>query len=293
MPFILSLAMLAVLICGLGLLSNFVQNWQIKRHQEEERERNPNKASPYRDRDEREVRALTSSINAIANQLYSYKKQQRRGERSREFREIIIIVVGVIAAFFAGASAWIFSSQLGEMQADQRPWLRVEFTPTGLRFFPNSEGVAITYTAFFRNFGKAPALDVQVIPELYLFTEREAKDHRYASYQVMACARAAQLSDAPERRMGLTVFPGQIENIMGSTTGSTTGRRPWPDQHEALFIVLGCVDYAYSARSLHGRTWFRLLLGKTNMRGIDLSGGDVPGADLILKKDNTEGNYAE
>ena len=39
------------------------------------------------------------------------------------FEKKIIIFVGIVAAFFAGASAWIFYGQLREMQTEQRPWV--------------------------------------------------------------------------------------------------------------------------------------------------------------------------
>jgi hypothetical protein len=109
--------------------------------------------------------ALLTSINAIASQLNVYGKQQRGHERQRACRETIIII-GVIAAAFAGGSAWIFYLQLDEMRQEKRPWIDVSLEISSIT--ADNDTVNADVVLLVRNVGRLPANLVFPVSEIVI-----------------------------------------------------------------------------------------------------------------------------
>jgi len=103
MLFVFSMAALALLIFVLQLLSNITIQWRAahfrngKRNKKDERKRSLDSEDT-----ERQDWPLITHITSISNELNSYKEQQHQDERARACREIIVLIVGVIAAACAG-----------------------------------------------------------------------------------------------------------------------------------------------------------------------------------------------
>jgi hypothetical protein len=127
LSFVVGLLVLAVAIAILATITDLLRQWYANYL------RQKGDTPAYEDNADPEISkrpdvALVTSVHTLANVIYSYKKDQHRHERQRALREKIIIVVGIVAACFAGWSAWIFNGQLGEMQetriSTDRPWIK-------------------------------------------------------------------------------------------------------------------------------------------------------------------------
>jgi hypothetical protein len=177
---------LAITIICLSTLSSLIQQWYSDYRKEKDAHRSPDTKYGRYEIGTGDKVTVVASIDSIANELNSYKQQQERNESSRALREKIIIVVGVIAAGFAGGSAWIFQGQLNEMRTGERAFLDVEqlkvdqiaeFPPD--RLTPQ-EDIVWQLSPIFENSGKTPAVNIKVVavtpttaPSFYGVTQGE------------------------------------------------------------------------------------------------------------------------
>ncbi len=181
--------------------------------------------------------------------------------------------------------------QLDAMESDQRPWIKVDVTITALKI-NEAKDVAVSLKVRLKNFGKSPARNLQVVPEIHPVV---AGPWTFGDAQIAACERAREVA-RKSKTSGLTVFPEETEPVPVGTTAS--GSEIGLHKDSATFVVFGCVDYTFGSTHAHGYTVFRLILGKpidngAHMAGIILQEGIVPPSDLLVEYDWTGGNWTE
>lgn len=181
----------------------------------------------------------------------------------------------VLAVVSAG-TLWAIKGQLDVMEADQRPWFKVEISPgpfvveeypaneiiRQIQFFPHIKAI---------NVGKSPAYGVTInfYPAKGLDLEEAVKTQK---------AQCGGLRGLPlERIHGYTIFPndyvtedmGAGKQIIGFVRDEilkysfSQGKRIY-----AQFSMVGCVDYMFGDSIKHHQTGFIYfvwqIVGKTN-----------------------------
>jgi hypothetical protein len=161
----------------------------------------------------------------------------------------------------------IMKGQLAAMQADERPWLRVEVTPGDLLTFGTSAVEPFPDLMFgphvkITNVGKSPAFNAQLVLLGYAITPNHSDP--YAG-QKEACDRERSTPlDNPAR--GHVLFPGDffdegagigkyIVGFMGPTNVNFFTKEK-DGSLSIVFYVIGCADYAFGDPPNHHQTGF-------------------------------------
>jgi hypothetical protein len=118
--FVLYLAGPAVLIVCLTHLSV----WVGSRETEDEKEQDRRRYQKKRQRDDKSRQphtdAISSRLEAVADEFDSYRKQQRHHDRKNTLLEVSGVTAAFAAAAFALWSVWVFQGQLGALQRQVR-----------------------------------------------------------------------------------------------------------------------------------------------------------------------------
>jgi hypothetical protein len=157
MLFLLGIVAVSLIILLLSRLSEWVERWKVERKKEEHYHRRAHYYERYGNTSQPARNAIAARLHSIANQLDTYKEQQKRSEHKRTAREIITLIVIGFTALFAFGSDWIFYNQLDEMREERRAWLGpVTAGIEGDLTISKPLSIVINY----QNTGKEPALNV-------------------------------------------------------------------------------------------------------------------------------------
>ena len=229
----------------------------------------------------------------------AYKEASSKNRRERRLRMLEVIGlwlaagVGLLAVIVASLDArgqrGVMQGQLNEMQAEQRPWLRVDVTP-GDFVVLNPPGTVAYPTIVFNphfiitNVGKSPAFNA-----LLSFTGWSDVVSRDDSYRAQAeiCENIARQPSA-ERHDGRIMFPADHFNeelgpakqevaFMGPNfaKGLIKKDQEWP-MH---FKVIGCVDYLFGAPLERHQTGF--IYDVYRVEGIEARVGPFHGSEFL------------
>jgi hypothetical protein len=158
-------------------------------------------------------------------------------------------------------------SQVGVMEADQRPWIKVEASPGDYMAFPFNPNYPIANVFFnphftLTNVGKAPAFNAQLYLAGYAVVPGHS-DPDVGQKEMCDRARVTPL-DNPYR--GRLLFPGDAFDEQVSTAGQynvafmgpeALRNFNWEDGSFTLtFYVVGCVDYIFGTPAKHHQTGF-------------------------------------
>ena len=229
----------------------------------------------------------------------AYKEASSKNRRERRLRMLEVIGlwlaagVGLLAVIVASLDArgqrGVMQGQLNEMQAEQRPWLRVDVTPGDFVVLDPPGTVAYPTIVFnphfiITNVGKSPAFNA-----LLSFTgcsDVVSRDDPYRA-QAEICELIARQPSA-ERHDGRIMFPGDHFNeelgpakqeiaFMGPNfaKGLIKKDQEWP-MH---FKVIGCVDYLFGAPHEHHQTGF--IYDVYRVEGIEARVGPFHGSEFL------------
>jgi hypothetical protein len=165
--FLVSLAALAVLIVALVHLSGWLGSCETKDEKEQDRRRYQKK----RERDDKSYQshtdAISGSLEAVADEFDSYRKQQRYHDRKTTLLEVSGVTAAFAAAAFALWSAWIFQGQLTEAKRStieaNRAWIapRTVYLTSDLTLNDH-----IHLQVSFDDPGKGPAVNAELITQV-------------------------------------------------------------------------------------------------------------------------------
>jgi hypothetical protein len=274
--FVLYLVAGAALIVALSIGSNWVQRWWKERKPEEYHYRQPDHADRPSYTEETDAHAMAGRLHAIASQLHAQKEEYRRLDRKRELREVVTIVVIALTAAFAFGSDWIFYRQLVEMQAERRPWIKVEPSKIGgLEAFALQDTDKIPPWALsgvmrgrlnvafkLTNVGHAPAFNVRfqywaLLPVrtptgIYMI---DWQKDLFVKQHIMCEQFSRERSDELTLRAGITVFPddgvlstdigvgGAMFSQQDINLSIREDRGTLLTQKGFMIFLYGCADY--------------------------------------------------
>jgi hypothetical protein len=218
----------------------------------------------------------------------SFKRDLKRKIKSAGLGEtvgtganLLLVIVGIIAASIYGCQLDVMSGQLQQMQATSvlaskqlelldRPWIFVAFTVESPITF-NSEQMRLNLRVHFKNVGHAVATNIVITQNAFL----TANPFRTVlSRQKALCDKTAtDTTGMNEGRLEMTLFPGNEDSSLGVGTGismpdimaNLLDTHLTPSFHDKVFgpvFLVGCVDYQYAASSIHHQTRFAYEVGR-------------------------------
>lgn len=290
--FILYLAGLAVFIAMLTRLSLWMskpkddeeEHWYGDR---ERRTRRHNSSPPHR---------LVAYVEAIGDELHTQRRQQDRHEKRRQLLERIGVAAAIVAAIFAGYSAWIFQGQLDEMRAERRPWVYASNIGIVGPVTHDQQGVHVTISFAMKNIGKLPAL--------HTFPSFLISLHGFAPAD-----KATVCKDAEFGSFGYTVFPddtfvqpiGRTIRQADIDKTEADAKRWFGNSGGMLFpVVVACIAYQIPGEDRFRHTPYIFTLGMAEDRakaGCCVVPLDVPslpvGAVILTTMPNAQFTQAE
>jgi hypothetical protein len=203
------------------------------------------------------------------NQKYS-KTPKRHWEATKShwieiFLTMALLTVGagqflvyLRQASIMNKQAQISGRQLDAMEVDKRPWIKVTVTfakPPRLTDWGGQKGIEVSLHFDLKNYGDSPAVNTRIESPIVVHPGN-LKRSELDVPQKEACDPARAAADQNPIG-GVAVFPG--ESIPVEQGAGIYGI--YKTHEPVLFSILGCVDYTY-ARSRHGQTGFRMILGR-------------------------------
>jgi hypothetical protein len=270
---------------------------QDRRRYQKKRERGDKSYLPHTD-------AISGSLEAVADEFDSYRKEQRHHDRKNTLLEVAGVTAAFTAAAFALYSAWIFQGQLEEARIENRPWIKiVSVDPADLQWLPEKfrsrdvDGWAMMAPKItILNVGKSPAFAVQAAAWSFISPKH--------GESVLDARRrdCGYLRDGKTPR-GPILFPG--EGDAPSHTG--WGVRGFSISRKAIenaetniengaptfsFFVVGCADYMFGSPPTHHQTYFwfeavHLIRREGQPTGISGSfrvGEDIPASEILFMR---------
>jgi hypothetical protein len=209
-----------------------------------------------------------------------------RSDRWMIWLTATIALTGAVSAGIFGWQLHVMQGQLDEMQADRRPWVKVEIERIGdfrlLEYqankpLPKGSSLGI-FNVILRltNVGRAPAFNVRFYASIFV-PSRERNDVLAAQHKM--CNLLSQSLDNSER--GVVLFPG--DHIMDtdlSAGGHIVTGVSMSDVEDSTkesggtefgAYLYGCVDYTFEAGAeMHHQTGFiytvaRLVRGSSGL----------------------------
>jgi hypothetical protein len=210
---------------------------------------------------------------------------------------VVITLLGVVGAYIAGYFAFgqlqVMKGQLDQMQADQRPWIKIgSYKIDFLKI--ESENTNIGVTLSLKNVGHTPAVGIELDTELHVMTQ--ALFENLNNTQMEVCHRGQRMY--PARTAGMTLFPDETDKLHFSAAMSTRDTlQSNPEfKHGVSFVVYGCINYLISSSNMHGQTGFLFDISKAGPNGlpylIQPKLGTTGTSGLIIFK-GLYGNYAK
>jgi hypothetical protein len=163
----------------------------------------------------------------------------------------------LILALATAYLAWVADRQVGIMEADKRPWIKVTVTfakPPRLTDWGGQKGIDVSLHFDLKNYGDSPAVNLRIESPIIVHPGNPRRSELNVP-QKDACDRARAAAD--ENPIGsVAVFPGESISVEQDSGRSGIYKTNEP----VLFSILGCADYTY-AGNRHGQTGFRMMLG--------------------------------
>ncbi len=189
--------------------------------------------------------------------------------RACETHSGAIIAIFTACLFASTTALWWETKNLRAdsyiaFEAAQRPWVAVEMSIMSDLTYNESGDAEITIRFTMRNVGHSPAVDVLVIPTLFMGSSERARAEREKSCE--------GLRKRPPADMGQTLFPGQTstQDVRLSFTRQQIiqANKSLPEPYVLALSLIGCVDYRVMiARRDHHQTTFQAELLKPNTSG--------------------------
>jgi hypothetical protein len=201
-----------------------------------------------------------------------------------------------------------------QLELTDRAWIKiVDVTATGdgdiipsLSFqdltlsFPHApkQQTFLNYAVHAKNVGHSAALDIQVIPELYLAKWHDGYAREVENEEKRFCDLAMK-DKTTIAKGGAVIFPDEpYENNMGNagliTPDAMNHFSDLPGETYILPVLIGCVDYQFQSSSKHHQTRFvyELFHAEEPRTRFFLVGKGVKARDLLLIR-NVSDDYAD
>jgi hypothetical protein len=243
---------------------------------------------------------VINSIKSVVQELQRQNDEANpRNIRERRLRMAEVIglwlaagiglVAVIVASLDARGQRGVMQGQLNEMQAEQRPWLRVDATPGDFVVLDPPGTVAYPTIVFnphfiITNVGKSSAFNA-----LLSFTgwsDVVSRDDPHRA-QAKICELLARQPTA-ERHDGRIMFPGDHFNeelgsakqnvgFMGPdfAKGLIKKNQEWPMHLK----VIGCVDFLFGSPPEHHQTGF--IYDVYRVEGIEARAGPFHGSEFL------------
>lgn len=240
--------------------------------------------------------SLLGRIRHKLEKRRAYKEHETAADRSAKIMTLANCIIAVSTIVSIGVSICTLGAiegQLRTMEADQRPWIKVEpETFMDLDFTHGFTGIPIKF--FVTNIGKSPAFNVQVHQEGFVL----GKDHNdVLTEQINFCDKMskdrADRGGAINMSRGIFLFPN--ERIPWERSGAIVGVNNEDIKKYAIeeggkkslnIWLLGCVIYDFGRDNTVHRTGFIFqiarIINRPNMSDA-LSFGIDP-SEIIAKK---------
>jgi hypothetical protein len=203
------------------------------------------------------------------------------GESVGTATNVLLVIVGIVAAGIYGSQLNVMSGQLQQMQVASvvaskqlelldRPWISVGFTVESPITF-TSDQVRVTFRAHFKNVGHAVATNIVIAQNAFLTPD---PFRTVLPRQKALCDKTATDTTAMNNgRLEMTLFPGTEDNSLGIGAGvsmpdimaNLLDTHLTPAFHDKVFgpvFLIGCVDYQYAASPIHHQTRFAYEVGR-------------------------------
>ena len=315
--FVIGIISLAVCIAALGFGFDLLERWYAKHLEDKRHHHSPDYKARRSYPRQTDNRVVIARLDAVAEQLDAYRREQQRADTHRSLREIFVIVVGVVAAGFAGWSAWIFYSQLREMRDARRPLMSLEVEPASALEYSESS-VSVSFRLTLQNVGDSAAIDVNAItniivdktPNINLFTRNISLRDPFDTLK-KHCDKVTTLLHSDCNAFGNVIFPratfksdpestmADIPNIPPPSPSRFPGPlstlenlipSPLPPLVNQIMVV-ACVDYRAIGDSQRHQTgevyWLTRKLPANSQGWSDIDPNDrqtVPADGLSLRK---------
>jgi hypothetical protein len=158
--------------------------------------------------------------------------------------------------------------QLDEMQAEQRPWLKVEVSVKG-NLFPAGPYFGLPVNITITNVGHSPAFNVQPFSFLYAAPPAHSSDLEIAQRGFCEKGRRFGIAKPPldtVLAMGTTMFPGDHDpswnwsGVFPIATSQQSNLKDVSFMEQGRRVInlwlVGCVDYAFGTPAVHHQTGF-------------------------------------
>jgi len=230
------------------------------------------------DRSEREAQTgnaaaqVAAAIHALKGAQDAQTSREDCNQKISTALNVVIIVIASVAAFFAGASWWVFSGQLNEMQAEQRPWVyAANIEPAGrIVFVEGQYAVPLKFTI--KNTGHLPAFFVA--PKTSATVLKIGMSTKRVQNEI-----CDEYRKTPVANGGDTVFAGQVITHGGFTSDDypTVLKKAWDlIGSDRMIVMYGCIDYQFADQPWHHQSRFSYAVGQRKDQGILERIGSLP-----------------
>lgn len=210
------------------------------------------------------IKGVIQSLERHDNERNPDKKWDRKWRRYEVRGLWAAAIIGLLAIIVSSVEAYHQRSvlhglqsaaqqQLDEMEAEQRPWVRVSISHPILVFveWHHQQFMALHYNADLKDFGHLPARNINIAGVLAAH-RNNARETELDLTQRQMCDQAEH-SARHDPIGGITIYPEEPDSASSATNSE------WEPTY---FYLVGCIDFTYGVQS-HGKTAFRYIIGTT------------------------------
>jgi hypothetical protein len=179
-----------------------------------------------------------------------------------------LILVSVAQWYVLHGQQVIMQGQLNAMEADQRPWIKIDVFPGALQVVlgpTDDNGPWLMFHPHFKmtNIGKSPAFNARSFVQGFIVGENHSDP---LSEQKLMCEKIRSEKVDNDWAKGTVLFPGDyITEYMGGGASQAVGfvgknalryMKNINGKMSFSFYIVGCVDYAYGTELKRHQTGF-------------------------------------